>query len=111
MRFKLVSAALAFAFTIHAAHARQAEDVERSAIDHVFYGDHGDPPLNAKVWSTFSPAAGVVADRVTYSTDAGMLVTAIVYRPDAASLKAAHVSGKLPAIVVVNGHGSDKFGW
>jgi hypothetical protein len=111
MRFKLVSAALAFAFTINAAHARQAEDVERSAIDHVFYGDHGDPPLNAKVWSTFSPAAGVVADRVTYSTDAGMLVTAIVYRPDAASLKAAHVSGKLPAIVVVNGHGSDKFGW
>jgi hypothetical protein len=33
-----------------------------------------------------------------------MLVPAIVYRPE-------HPHGKLPGIVVVNGHGSDKFGW
>jgi dienelactone hydrolase len=62
------------------------------------------PPLEAHTWSSFSPTPGVVADRITYQTSAGMLVPAIVYRPE-------HSSGKLPGIVVVNGHGSDKFGW
>ena len=38
----------------------------------------------------------------------GMLVTAIVYRPDP---KVAKWKGKLPGILMVNGHGSDKFGW
>lgn len=63
------------------------------------------PALDAKTWSTFSPAKGVRADRVTYSTADGMLVPAIVYMPDPMPKK------KLPGIVVVNGHGSDKFGW
>lgn len=66
------------------------------------------PPLQAHLWSTFSPTAGVLADRVTYATADGMFVPAIVYRPDPA---AAHWKGKLPGIVIVNGHGSDKFGW
>jgi dienelactone hydrolase len=47
---------------------------------------------------------GVVAHRVTYGTQMGMRVTAIVYHPD-------HVSGKLPAIVVVAGHGGSKSTW
>ncbi len=64
------------------------------------------PKLDAKVWSTFSPMAGVLADRVTYSTANGMRVPAIVYRPDP---KLVH--GKLPGIVIVNGHGGDKFSW
>jgi dienelactone hydrolase len=66
------------------------------------------PQLNAKIWSTFSPMSGVLADRVTYATADGMIVPAIVYRPDPA---AVHWKGKLPGIVIVNGHGSDKFGW
>jgi dienelactone hydrolase len=37
-----------------------------------------------------------------------MLVTAVVYRPDP---KVAKWKGKLPGILMVNGHGSDKFGW
>jgi len=64
------------------------------------------PALDAKVWSTFSPMPGVIADRVTYATADGMRVPAIVYRPDP---KLVH--GKLPGIVIVNGHGGDKFSW
>jgi dienelactone hydrolase len=66
------------------------------------------PELNAKTWSTFSPTPGVLAERVTYSTADGMIVPAIVYRPDPATVK---WKGRLPGIVIVNGHGSDKFGW
>jgi dienelactone hydrolase len=66
------------------------------------------PALQAKVWSTFSPMAGVLADRVTYSTADGMRVPAIVYRPDP---KTTHWRGRLPGIVIVNGHGGDKFSW
>src|ERR1700733_7234790 len=43
------------------------------------------PPLEAKIWSTFSPTPGVLADRVTYATADGMVVPAIVYRPDPAN--------------------------
>ncbi len=50
----------------------------------------------------------MLADRVTYRTADGMLVPAIVYRPDP---KVAHWKGKLPGIVIVNGHGGDKFSW
>jgi len=63
------------------------------------------PPLQAKTWSSFAVAKGVTAERVTYQTADGMLVPAIVYRPDLMPKQ------KLPGIVVVNGHGSDKFGW
>ena len=66
------------------------------------------PRSTPKVWSTFSPTPGVLADRVTYATADGMIVPAIVYRPDP---KVAHWKGKLPGIVIVNGHGCDKFGW
>ena len=66
------------------------------------------PELGSKTWSTFSPTEGVLADRVTYNTGDGMVVPAIVYRPDP---KVRKWVGKLPGVVVVNGHGSDKFGW
>ena len=46
--------------------------------------------------------------RVTYGTEYGMRVPAIVYRPDP---KVHPWQGKLPGIVIVNGHGGDKFSW
>ncbi|HXE06409.1 MAG TPA: prolyl oligopeptidase family serine peptidase [Acidobacteriaceae bacterium] len=56
-------------------------------------------------WSSFSPAPGVVAERVTYASLYGMRIPAIVYRP-------AKLGGKgVPGIVVVNGHGGDKTSW
>jgi dienelactone hydrolase len=66
------------------------------------------PLLQAQVHSTFRPMPGVLADRVSYNTADGMVVPAIVYRPDPAT---THWKGKLPGIVVVNGHGGDKFSW
>ena len=66
------------------------------------------PELDAHLWSSFSPMYGVIAERITYATEYGMRVPAVVYRPDP---KVFHWKGKLPGIVVVNGHGSDKFGW
>jgi hypothetical protein len=66
------------------------------------------PALHMKVWSRFSPMNGVVAERVTYSTADGMVVPAIVYSPAPNVFK---WKGKLPGIVIVNGHGGDKFSW
>jgi len=80
----------------------------RAQIRKILYVPAKLPTLEAKTWSTFSPTSGVLADRVTYRTMDGMLVTAIVYRPDPKVLK---WKGKLPGILMVNGHGSDKFGW
>lgn len=76
----------------------------RSEIRHQLYVPDTLPKLDAKTWSRFTPVAGVVAERVTYQTSANMLVPAVIYRPE-------HSKGRLPGIVVVNGHGGDKFSW
>ena len=62
------------------------------------------PPLQAKAYGSFEPLPDVVADRVTYATEFGLRIPAIVYRPRA-------IAGKIPAMVVVNGHGADKSSW
>jgi hypothetical protein len=86
--------------------AQQAARIKqwRAQVRHQLYVPDTLPRLEARTWSSFSPTSGVVAERVTYQTAAGMLVPAIVYRPE-------HITGKLPAIVVVNGHGGDKTSW
>jgi hypothetical protein len=62
------------------------------------------PALNPQSYGSFEPVPGVIADRVTYRTQYGLLVPAIVYRP-------AGVRGRIPGIVLVNGHGADKASW
>jgi dienelactone hydrolase len=62
------------------------------------------PAIAARGYGSFSPAAGVVAERVTYATLYKMRVPAIVYRP-------AKGMGRLPGLVVVNGHSGDKTAW
>jgi len=62
------------------------------------------PALDTENYGSFAPAPGVVAERVSYATEYGLRVPAIVYRPE-------KISGKIPAIVVVNGHGADKSSW
>ncbi len=62
------------------------------------------PALDAKSYGSFAPEPGVIAERVTYGTEYGLRIPAIVYRP-------AKVRGKIPGIVVVNGHGADKTSW
>jgi dienelactone hydrolase len=62
------------------------------------------PALDVETHGSFSPLAGVVAERVTYATEYGLRVPAIVYRPE-------KIARRLPGIVVVNGHGADKSSW
>ena len=63
------------------------------------------PPPVAESYGNFSPTPGVAAERVTYQTAYSLRVPAIVYRPT------TRPRGKMPAIVVVNGHGADKSSW
>lgn len=63
------------------------------------------PNLAAKSYDQFSPAQGVMADRVSYATDYGLRVPAIVYHQSGASIV------QHPALIVVNGHGGDKSSW
>src|ERR1700738_610776 len=65
------------------------------------------PKLEAKTWSTFSPTAGVLAERVTYQTADGMVVPAIVYRPDP---KVVHWQGEVAGRVGGEGGGADTVG-
>ena len=62
------------------------------------------PPLAAHTFATLPINAAVRIEHVTFATQFGMRVPAIVYVP-------THPHGKVPAIVVVNGHGGDKSSW
>jgi len=62
------------------------------------------PALTPQSYGTFTPASGVIAERVTYGTQYAMRIPAVLYLPE-------HVSGRIPALVVVNGHGGDKYSW
>jgi dienelactone hydrolase len=63
------------------------------------------PALDVKVHGKFSPVPGVKAERITYNTLLGLKVTAILYLPDPLP------AGKIPALIVVNGHGGDKYSY
>ena len=63
------------------------------------------PRTEEKLYSSFSPAPGVSADRVSYATAYSLRVPAIVYHP------AEHKRMRRPALVIVNGHGGDKSSW
>ncbi len=62
------------------------------------------PALAAQTHGRFEPAPGVVAERVSYGTQFGLRVPAILYRPQSAA-------GRAPALIIVNGHGGDKYSW
>lgn len=62
------------------------------------------PQLDLKKHGTFQPAQGVVIEKVTYNSLYGLRIPAIIYRPK-------EQSAKLPGIVIVNGHGGDKYSW
>jgi dienelactone hydrolase len=62
------------------------------------------PHCDLEIHGRFEPAPGIVAERVSYGTQFGLRVPAILYLPQAPS-------GPLPALIVVNGHGGDKYSW
>jgi len=63
------------------------------------------PGLAIEQYGQVDVAPGVIAERVSYSTDYGLRVPAIVYGP------AKPPAGKMPGLIVVNGHGGDKYSW
>jgi dienelactone hydrolase len=63
------------------------------------------PVLAARTHRKFTPAPGVKAEAVTYATEFGTRVPAVLYLPDKPS------SSAIPALIVVNGHGGDKYAW
>lgn len=82
----------------------QAEQLRRRIADTLFVPEPL-PELTPVQYGTFEPVAGVIAERISYGTEFGMRIPAILYRP-------AHpAKNKSPAIVVVNGHGGDKYAW
>ena len=86
------------------ASARQIALWRQQMLRALFIPDPLPAPL-AESYGGFTPAPGVVAERVTYRTGYNLRVPAIVYRP------ATRPQGKMPEIVVVNGHGADKSSW
>jgi dienelactone hydrolase len=96
----LLIAPLPMSSQITAGQARSLQAKIRAAL----YVPKVLPALDAKEYSTFEPLPDVVAERVTYATKYGLRVPAIVYRP-------LTITGKIPAMVVVNGHGGDKSSW
>lgn len=79
--------------------------VLRARLRRSFYITDPLPALDAQVRRTFSPAKGVTARAVTYTTEFKTRIPAIVYLPDPLP------PGKIPALVVINGHAGDKYSW
>lgn len=95
--------ALAAAACAAAADAGQEAEWRKRIRDALFVPE--PLPALAPQWhGSFEPAAGVIAERISYGTQFGMRVPAILYRPRSPQ-------GRIPALVVVNGHGGDKYSW
>ena len=80
------------------------EQAWREQIKAALFVPNPLPALAPETHSRFEPAPGVLAERVTYATEFGMRVPAILYLPK-------ERRGKVPALIVVNGHGGDKYSW
>ena len=76
----------------------------RTQIRQALFIDDPLPALSPRSFGSFSPAPGVIAERVTYGTSDGMRVPAIIYRP-------AESGKHRPGLVIVNGHSGDKASW
>jgi dienelactone hydrolase len=99
---------LALLLSATISHAQTTTPVQlehlRIQATHALYLDTPLPPLSPKTFATFDAAPNIRIEHVTFATQYGMRVPAIVYIP-------THTHGKLPAIVVVCGHGGDKSSW
>ncbi len=92
---------------VSSSNAAQRSDWQnlRGQIEQTLHVARPLPPLQEKYFGQFSPAAGVSADRVSYTTAYSLRVPAIVYH------EAGPTISKHPALIVVNGHKADKSTW
>jgi dienelactone hydrolase len=79
------------------------QDIRRQIESTLFVPDP-PPALNPVSYGNFEPTPGVIAERISYGTEFGMRVPAILYRP-------AKPARNAPGLIVVNGHGTDKYSW
>lgn len=84
--------------------ASEREDAWRREIRSALQVPDPLPELSPQVHGSFEPEPGIVAERVTYGTQFGLRIPAILYRP-------RETAAPAPALIVVNGHGGDKFSW
>jgi beta-galactosidase len=89
------------------APADNTGDADRQKIRATLFVPDPLPALATETYGQFEPAPHVIAERVSYATAYGLRVPAIIYRP----ADRPRPPDKLPGIVVVNGHGGDKFTW
>ena len=94
-------------FTTRAAEpsGEQRDRTWRTAIKEALYVPSPLPPVASESHGEFEPEPGVVAERVTYASQFGLRIPAIVYRPKVPPAR------RSPGLIVVNGHGGDKFSW
>lgn len=78
----------------------------RTEIRKNFFVSDPLPAIEGKTHRRFEAAPGVTIEAVSYATEFGTRVPAILYLPNPLPK-----DGKLPAFIVVNGHGGDKYGW
>src|SRR5690606_2545187 len=91
---------------IWAQNAKVIENRElRKQIKAALFVPENLPALNWEVHGNFQPMPGVHAERITYNTLFGLKIPAILYLPN------PRPAGKIPAIIIVNGHGGDKYSW
>ena len=88
--------------------AERLAELRTSIRDH-FFIPNPLPELSPRLHRSFSPAAGVRAEAITYATQHGMRVPAILYLPDPMPKNPDGTPQKIPAFVIISGHGGDKY--
>lgn len=77
----------------------------RSQMASALYLPSPMPSSDARLIASQPVTPDVVMEKVSYATIYGLRVPAVIYRPQRPMAK------RLPAIVIVNGHGGDKSSW
>ncbi len=81
------------------------ESALRDRIQSTYHVPKPLPALHAQSHGRFEPEPGIIAEKISYETEFGTIVPAIVYRPK------VETAERRPALIVVNGHGGDKYSW
>jgi dienelactone hydrolase len=101
----------AFLIFIPAGNLLQAQSISPAQLERLrvranqaLFIDSPLPPLDARTFAKLPVNDNVRIEHVTFATQYGLRIPAIVYIP-------MHPHGKVPAIIIVNGHGGDKSSW
>ena len=106
----LILAGIILSHGLSSAESLTAEKQEtlRAKIRENFFVPDPLPPLNPVTHRQFEPVPGVAAEAVTYATQLGTRIPAILYIPKPIPKTD---TGRIPAFIIVNGHGGDKYSW